>query len=215
MCCPLQTHVRIISIICLIATGGSGLNILRLLLTGHVTYFLNLFFHADIVLEIVVQICIFLVHLPTYILSFIATFKQNKFMLIPFLIVTSIQLVFVIVFAAYVIIIWTMGILFIGLFTEENTEEFFSALGGILLVIFLIPVFSVLGILVYFLIVVAKLFCEIHGRIESTIPPTITIQQCTPSINIPGHPYLDGKGDANVYDPGGTPSAPVETPPCY
>jgi hypothetical protein len=193
----------------LIATGMIGLNILKLSITGYVSYALNIFFNNDFELAISVQICIFLVQVVTYILCFIATIERNKFMLIPFLIVTIIQILFIIAFAIYITYITSLGLWLIANFTENNI---FSRLGIIVFIfIFVIPIVATLAILLYFIIIVAKFYHEIDAGVETVVPPRIVIQQCTPSMNLPELQSVDVKGVATIYDPGGTPSAPIET----
>ena len=102
-CCSLETQVRIISITSLIVTGLSVLNILKLIITGYVSAILSLFFHDHFISSLFVQLIVFIVHLITYILCLIATIRRNKYMLIPFLIVTVLHIIFFISVSIYFI----------------------------------------------------------------------------------------------------------------
>ena len=199
-CCSLQIHVRIIAIICLLLTAISALNIIKLIFIEYFGYTLNIFsydVHDDNVLAIVVQIFIFMAHLITYVMCFIAANRRNKLMLIPFLIVTLLHILFYIGLGIWVIYIGLVEVLKIIEFTKNN--DFFGL--GILAFILFIPILAALVISIYFLIVVAKFY----HQIDSINPPTIIIHHC----DKPQQPS-EGEGEvATISAPDVTPSGPI------
>ena len=202
----IQTHVRIISIICLIANGLIWLNIINISITGYVSDVLNIFFNNDFLLAIIVQICVFLVQLVVYILCFIATFKRNKFMLFPFLVVTIIQILFIIGFAIYFTYLASIGI---GIIENFSESKFFSSFGIMVFIfIFVVPVVAVIAVLLYFIIIVSKFYQEIEDGGDSMDPPRIVVQQCPPNITLP---ELQPAGVQYPINPSYEPSAPIET----
>merc|ERR1712141_630322 len=109
ICCPLQTHIRIISIISLILTGLSALNILKLIITGDVSDVLNVFFRENFTFALIFQFLAFIVHFITYIMSFMASFNKNKLMLIPFILVSLIHILFLVALVMYTIYLGSVG----------------------------------------------------------------------------------------------------------
>ena len=202
-CCSLETQVRIISITSLIVTGLSVLNILKLIITGYVSAILSLFFHDHFISSLFVQLIVFIVHLITYILCLIATIRRNKYMLIPFLIVTVLHIIFFISVSIYFIYLAIL----LQIAVEITSSDVIANLGGVLIVLFLIPMTFASAVSVYSLVTVAKYYQEIENE-NRIVPPTITIQQCTPRSNTPEVEYTGSKEIATIYDPTTNPSAP-------
>ena len=202
-CCSLETQVRIISITSLIVTGLSVLNILKLIITGYVSAILSLFFHDHFISSLFVQIIVFIVHLITYILCLIATIKRNKYMLIPFLIVTVLHIIFFISVSIYFIYLAVL----LQIAVEITNSDVIANLGGVLIVLFLIPMTFASAVSVYSLVTVAKYYQEIENE-NRIVPPTITIQECTPRSNTPEVEITASKEIATIYDPTTNPSAP-------
>ena len=203
-CCSLETQVRIISITSLIVTGLSVLNILKLIITGYVDAILSIFFHDHFISSLFVQLVVFIVHLITYILCFIATIKRNKYMLIPFLIVTVIHIIFFISVAIYFIYLAVL----VQIAVELTDSNIIASLGFVLILAFLVPIIAASAVSTYSLVIVAKFYQEIDNEWELQIPPTITIQECTPRENTPETQFMNSKEIATIYDPTITPSAP-------
>ena len=203
-CCSLETQVRIISITSLIVTGLSVLNILKLIITGYVDAILSIFFHDHFISSLFVQLVVFIVHLITYILCFIATIKRNKYMLIPFLIVTVIHIIFFISVAIYFIYLAVL----VQIAVELTDSNIIARLGFVLILAFLVPIIAASAVSTYSLVIVAKFYQEIDNEWELQIPPTITIQECTPRENTPETQFMNSKEIATIYDPTITPSAP-------
>ena len=207
-CCPIETHVRIISVICLILTGISGLNIITLIFTGYVGYLFRIFFDNDYSLEILAQMFVFMGHSIAYIMSFIASFKRNKLLLIPFLIVTTLQIMFLIGIGIYVLYLASIGMQTLIEITGNND---LAALGMFLVLIFLVPIVVSLPVCIYFLVVVTIFYSEIVTQSETNIPPpTIIIVQPTPNCNKPQHDFNEARGVAIISDTSFIPSAPKE-----
>ena len=141
------------------------------MITGYVSYILSLFFHGEFILAIVVQIFVFIIHVTTYIMCFMATIKRNKLMLIPFLIVTILHIFIYIGLGIYVIYI---GCLFVLTDNDALTGI------GVLVFIFLVPIVIGLIVSTYFVIVVSKFYYEISIGISAAVLPTIVIQHSTP-----------------------------------
>ena len=211
-CCSLEIQVRIISITSLIVTGLSLLNILKLVITGYVGAILSLFFHDHFLSSLFVQLVVFIVHLITYILCLIATIKRNKYMLIPFLIVTVLHIIFFISVSIYFVYLAVL----IQIAVEITDSDAIASLGGVLIVLFLIPMTFASAVSVYSLVIVAKYYQEMENE-NRIIPPTITIQQCTPRASAPDVVLNNSKEIATIYDPTINPSAPPtqEPPPYY
>lgn len=104
-------------------------------------------------------------------------------MLIHFLIVTVIQLLFIIDVAIYILYLGSTAIHKIGNSTENNP---FSNHSIFVFIVFLLLVFAALPVPLYFIIVVGKICHEIDPGVESVIQPIIPIQHCSPFINRPG-----------------------------
>ena len=207
-CCPIETHVRIISVMCLILTGISGLNILTLIFTGYVGYLFKMFFNNDHILEILAQMFIFMGHSIAYIMSFIASFKRNKLLLIPFLIVTTLQIMFLSGIGIYVLYLGSKGMQKLIEITGNND---LAALGMFLVLIFLVPIVVALSVCIYFLVVATIFYSEIVTQSETNIPPpTIIIVQPTPNCNKSQHDSNEDRGVAIISDASFIPSAPIE-----
>ena len=201
-CCSLETQVRIISITSLIVTGLSVLNILKLIITGYVGAILSLLFHDHFISSLFVQLVVFIVHLITYILCLIATIKRNKYMLIPFLIVTVLHIIFFISVSIYFIYLAVL----IQIAVEITNSDVIASLGGVLIILFLIPMTFSSAVSVYSLVTVAKYYQELDE--DRPIPPTIIIQQSTPRTNSPEVDLHGPKEITTIYNPTVKPSAP-------
>ena len=178
ICCPLQTHVRIISIISLILTGLSALNILKLIITGDVSDVLNVFFRENFTLAFIFQFLAFIVHFITYIMSFMASFTKNKLMLIPFIVVSLIHILFLVALVMYTIYLGSVGTQQIVNLT--NSQNVFSGI-GILIFIFILPIAIAIAVSTFSLVVIVKFYHAIEaGRVDAMEPPSIIIQQPTP-----------------------------------
>ena len=90
-----------------------------------------------------------------------------------------------------------------------------ASLGGVLIVLFLIPMTFASAVSIYSLVIVAKYYQEIENE-NQIVPPTITIQQCTPRASTPEVVLNSSKEIATIYDPTTNPSAPpMQEPPPY
>ena len=178
ICCPLQTHVRIISIISLILTVLSALNILKLIITGDVSDVLNVFFRENFTLALIFQFLAFIVHFITYVMSFMASFTKNKLMLIPFILVSLIHILFLVALVMYTIYLGSVGTQQIVNLT--NSQNVFSGL-GILTFIFILPISIAIAVSTFSLVVIVKFYHAIEaGRVDAMEPPSIIIQHPTP-----------------------------------
>lgn len=150
MCCSLQNHTQVIAIICIIFTViGAAIS--------YATTEIDQLYQGNTVVAIAVQVSIYVVQLLAYIFCLIGAIKGNKCMLIPFIIVTSLE-----------IILWIgLGILVIILFASSVVDVLFILLAIIFLSI-------TLGFSIYFLVIVAKYYNELDMGIASGEQPDYT-----------------------------------------
>ena len=105
MCCNnLQTHVRVIAIVCIVLTALSALYLSTTITTLKEHHFqhrnntgtsrsgFNTLYQGNTVAAICVQIVIYGIHLVCYICCLIGAQKRNRCLLIPFIILTSLHI---------------------------------------------------------------------------------------------------------------------------
>ena len=155
MCeCTRSSQVRAIGVICTILTALSALNLVKIVVTGDVGYEFQSFYSSNYILALSIQSVIYSIHIITYILLIFASIKHNKIVLIPFLFITTIQIILLILIATY----------FVYLFT-------------FLYLVLLIPVFTVLGLTMYILVTVIQFYREISKANSSIERPSIILLQ--------------------------------------
>ena len=183
-CCPLQTHVRTISIASLIVTGISGLVII----------ILNILFYDDFILATIAETLLFIVHLIIYVMCFIATSKRNKIMLIPFLIITLLHIFFYICLGMYIIYLGSCGIQKLLKLTDNNV---FAGL-GILVSIFLLLNILAIAMSLHSLMIVARYYRQLEIESESSALPTITFEPCTSNNNVIQDRFVEGEAVVTI-----------------
>ena len=198
MCCNLQTHVRVIAIICITLTGLGGFLSLFAAITPLVK---GSQIYSGYIVWIVVQIVITGVQLVSYILCLIGSNKRNKWLLIPFMILTSLHIPLCIILEIYII-----PMFFEGLFGKHHPH----GMGG-LLAAFLFPLIIALliavGLSIYFLTIVIKFYNEISSGIISGEQQGMVLQ----SYNTP-QTAQQGGGVAIVYVPPATQTVVYQYP---
>ena len=197
MCCylDLHLHVRAISITCLVLTAFSIFIIIKTIVTGFVIYEFSIVNFGDYVLVIFLQVVSWIIHLVVYTFSLIGAGKRNKYMLIPFLIVTSLQLTLCVGLGIWFTYLGSQAVQAVANTTDNKLLQ---ALGGLVFLL-IIPVFAAFGILLYFFIVVAKFYIEIDvGIIQPEDQPTITVHGCN---NLQPNEQDESGGVATIYDP--------------
>ena len=141
MCmCSRSVKVRAIGIICIVLTALSALNLVRIAATEEVGYDILSLYNGNYILALYIQSMIFVVHFIIYILLIFGSIYNNKCLIVPFIIATTLQILLLIVLAVY-----------------------FVYLGIILYLILLVPLFTVLGCAMYFLVIVVQFYREIDN----------------------------------------------------
>ena len=161
MCCNLRTHVKVISIICLIATT---FGFLRLISTGKtLETFGTLEKHLEIdlvdnesaALALGIQIPGFLIGLVSGILCLMGAIKNKKCLLIPFMITQCLIILLCIGLVTFFIY---RGITDLNNNNDDNSiAAFFFAM--------LIPLCLIVGLAIYFFVIVVKFYNELSSGI--------------------------------------------------
>ena len=141
MClCSRSVKVRAIGIICIVLTALSALNLVRIAATGDVGYDILSLYNGNYILALYIQSMIFVVHLIIYIILIFGSIYNNKCLIVPFIVVTTLQILLLIVLAVY-----------------------FVYLGISMYLILLAPLFAVIGCAMYFLVIAVQCYREIDN----------------------------------------------------
>ena len=204
MCCNLQTHVKVIAIICLILTGLGALNLIgtfgTVLAGGQQSYDIGLIYGGNAALALAVQILIYSYWIIAEVCCLIGAIKNNKCLLIPFMISQVLTM----------IIIAGLGILFIFLGSatasalsshrsEYGYDNGAAAFGSFIFFIFLIPLLIALGLTIYFFTIVVKFYNELSRGITSGQRQGMVLQPYNAPQGVP-----PAGGVSTVYVPPGT-----------
>ena len=154
--CSREIKIRIISIICIVLTSLSALNLVKIVVTGDVGIDLPLLYNGSYNMALYVQSSVILVHLLTYILLLLGSLYNIKVMLIPSMFITSLQIIIIILLAIYFI--------YLGTFVSW---------------LMLIPVFIVLGWIMYILVVVIQFYRELLLKEMITSQPVMVLSNHT------------------------------------
>jgi len=174
--CSREIKVRIISIICIVLTLLSALNLIKIAATGDVGYDLPILYNNSYIMAIYVQSSVILVHLFTYILLLLASLYNSKVMLIPTMIITTLQILVIVIISVYLIY-----------------------LGTFLSLMMLLPVFIILTWVMYILVAVIQFYRElVFKAINAYHEPTTISNQTYYNNHHPQqsfqlnrkHPYL-------------------------
>ena len=168
MClCTSEIRIRIISIICIVLTLLSALNLVKIAVTGDVGYDLSILYNGSYTMALYVQSSVILVHLFTYIILLLGSLYKSKMMSIPTLIISSLQIIVIIILAIYLIYV-----------------------GTTLSLLMLIPVFIVLTWVMYILVVVIQFYREpLMKETIRTQPQYVGINQIHRNHNHPQQMY--------------------------
>ena len=135
-----SVKVRTIGIICIVLTALSALNLVRIAATGDIGYDILSLYNGNYVLALYIQSMIFVVHLIIYIILIFGSIYSNKYLIVPFIVVTTLQILLLIVLAVY-----------------------FVYLGISMYLILLAPLFAVIGCAMYFLVIAVQFYREIDN----------------------------------------------------
>ena len=217
MCCPLRTHTKVISILCLIFTALGALNLISTIgafLAGTTsTADANLFFGGDMNVSLAVQILIYVFCIVSEVLCLVGAMKNNKCLLVPFIIEMSLTIL-ALAFIAILFIYWgaVAGSALVGSTDNRDVHNVVGTLGTFMLFLLLIPIFIAIGLSIYFLVIVVKYFQEISSGVVSGQSEGIVLQPYS------SHPMAPNAGVATVYVPPGGQNPPYgyqQQPPAY
>ena len=154
MCCNLKTYVRAIALLCIILTSATIICLAIALASLDLIDDIASFTNQEYIVYIGVPAAIYVAHLVSYILCLLGASKDNKCLLIPFMIVTSLQ-----------VLLWLgIGIFIIYIGATASTLQLWIWL-------LLIPLIGALVLSTHFLIIVARLYGEIaQGDISGQQP---------------------------------------------
>ena len=154
--CSREIKVRIISIICIVLTLLSALNLIKIAVTGDVGYDLLILYNNSYIMAMYVQSSVILVHLFTYILLLLASIYNSRVMSIPTMMITTLQILVIVIIAVYLIY-----------------------LGTFLSLMMLIPVFIILTWIMYILVAVIQFYRELALKAINTCREPTTISNQT------------------------------------
>ena len=209
MCCNLRTHVIAISIVCLIFTGLGSLRLIGTItsyLSSHVTWEADLMFGGSMGIAIGVQILFYAVWILSEILCLIGALKNNKCLLIPFIIVEGLQ---ILVFIGVAILFVFLANQSVDALSNYNYDQ----AGRIFFYFMIIPLLIALGLTIYFLTIAIKFYQELSSGIVGDRTEGVVLQQYTSPTLLQA-----GGGVSTVYVSPGTQNvmyAYEEQPPSY
>ena len=230
MCCNLRTHVIVISIILLIFTGLGSLRLIGTVssfISSQVTPEANLIYGGSIGLALAVNILVYGVWFVAEILCLIGALKNNKCLLIPFIIVEGLQIVACIGFAIFFVFLANQSvdeltnINYGNQFDDQDFERFAGSVGGIFFYFMIIPLLIALGLTIYFLTIAIKFYQELSSGVVGGRTDGVVLQPYTShnTSGVPhGVPLQPGGGVSTVYVPPGTQNvtyAYQQQPPSY
>ena len=162
MCCNLRIHAMVISIICLILTGIASLDFIVTigkLTSGHFTsnevstLVGGGVYSPASIFALVVQISISIYWIVSEVLCLAGAIKNNKCLLIPFMIGLCLP------------ILGCVGLIIIMIisgFLDAHPHDLYGKMG---LLIFVIPICIILGLSIYFLVIIVKFYKDLASGI--------------------------------------------------
>ena len=162
MCCNLRIHAMVISIICLILTGIASLDFIMAigkLTSGHFTsnevstLVGGGFYSPASIFALVVQILISIYWIVSEVLCLAGAIKNKKCLLIPFMIGLCLPILGCV---GLIILIIISG------FLDAHPHDPYGKMG---LLIFVIPICIILGLNIYFLVIIVKFYKELASGI--------------------------------------------------
>jgi len=201
MCCDLRTHVKVIAIICLIFTALGSLNLIGtvgLFISGQVTPQVNMIYGGSNTLALFIQVIVYAFWIGSEIMCLVGAIKNNKCLLIPFIICLSLTILACIGFAIFFILLGSQALDALTSIDHQfkNDEDFQNAaatFGSIFFFLMIVPLLIVLGLTIYFLVIVVKYYNEISSGVVSGQQDGMVLQPYTTS------PAVQGGGVSMVY----------------
>ena len=160
MCCNLQIHVIVISVISLCVSGFASLEIIASItayINSRVTEDAKLIYGGSMGLALGIQVLLYAIWLVSETLCLIGAIKKKKILLIPFIIVQFLQILICIGFIIRCVILGSQHIPFI----DSNATR----PGGISLYFLILPLLIALGLTIYFVTIAMQFYEELSSRI--------------------------------------------------
>ena len=191
MCCNLRTHTMVISIVCLILTCLGPLNFIS---TSSQSASKTPESSPDssqssdgntgkqFLIELGVQIFIYVYWIVSEISCLVGAIKNNKCLLIPFMICMCLTILGCVGATIYLVFFGVLGAHAVGYVGAQS--GFLGALGSIgVLAVFLmiIPAFFVLGLSIYFLVIIVKFYKELESGLVNGQRDGLVLQPLTAS----------------------------------
>ena len=182
MCCNLRTHAMVISIICLIFTGLGSLNLISTFAqftSGSATsgdvYTL---YGGNITIALGVQILIYVYWFVSEILCLVGAIKNNKCLLIPFMICLCLTILGCVGVTVKMIILGSES-----LWAQRAFGQPGVGIGGIIWFLMIIPIGIVLGLSIYFLVIIVKFYNELKSGVAAGQREGVVLQPyASPSV---------------------------------
>jgi hypothetical protein len=152
----------------------------------------------------VVQILLFAVWLVSQSLCLIGALKNNKCLVIPFIIIQGLQILACIGFTILFVFLANQSVDALynhnyDSYNEQDFDNFGRNVGGIFFYFLIIPLLIVLGVTIYFLTIVIKFYQELSSGVVGGRTEGIVLQPYTSPT-----PLQAGGGVPTVYVPPGT-----------
>ena len=161
MCCNLRTHAMVIAIICLIFTGLGSLNLISTFAqfaSGHATTSdVYTLYGGNITIALGVQILIYVYWVVSEVLCLVGAIKNNKCLLIPFMICLILTILGC---AGATILMIILGI-------SKVSDGDADGIGAIFWLLVIIPIGIVLGLSIYFLVIIVKFYNELASACDA------------------------------------------------
>ena len=196
MCCNLRTHTMVISIICLIFTGLGSLNLISTVAqssSGQATSSdVNLFYGGNTTIALGVQILIYVYWVVSEILCLVGASNRyqpgtSKCLLIPFMICMCLTILGCVGVTLLLIFYGSLGahaVSHIG--SEGNVVGAIGSIGVLAVFLMIIPAIIVLGLSIYFLVIIVKFYKELDSGLVTGQRDGVVLQPLAPPSVTPG-----------------------------
>ena len=161
MCCNDRIHVIVISIVCLVLSGLAALWSMVQLVQVGIYASENQSFGGNGDIFVVIQVVIHIIWITSESLCIVGALKNKKWLLVPFMICLALQILGCIV-----------GLIFVA---SDFSEDGFS----VYTLLYIIPLFIVLGISFYFLSIAIRFHAELNYGWGSAEHPGMSLQSYT------------------------------------
>ena len=187
MCCDLRTHVKVIAIICMIFTGLGFvqlIGIIGIFIIGPVPPEVNMNYFS---LAFSVQMLVFIFRGVSEIMCLVGAIKNNKCLLIPFIICSSLTVLACIGFLILIlsksqaVIVLAYSPLGFGI-SDNDFEKVGETSVSVLNFLVSVPFLITMGLTIYFLVIVLEHYKDLSSGTVSWQQEGMVI---TPNTNLP------------------------------